>query len=83
MKFKETNLFLLHSESEYLFHNESDKTLYFAVPKQLPNTLAAEILESVAESTQTVGWGMIIGTFVLQIIAKKVITTMWIYFCAL
>ena len=26
---------------------------------------------------------MIIGTLVLQIIAKKVITTMWIYFCAL
>ena len=26
---------------------------------------------------------MIIGVFIAQIVAKKVITTMWLYFCAL
>jgi len=83
IKFQQPDLFLLLSESEYLFQNESDKILYFIVPKQLPISAATAVLQSVAESTETVGWGMIIGMLLLQIVAKKVITAMWIYYCAL
>jgi len=83
VKFRQPDLFLLHSESEYLFHNESDKVLYFTVPKQLPISAATAMLQSVAESAESVGWGMIIGMLLLQIIAKKIISTMWIYYCSL
>jgi len=30
-----------------------------------------------------VGIGLIIGVLLAQVIAKKVITTMWLYFCSL
>jgi ABC-type dipeptide/oligopeptide/nickel transport system permease subunit len=57
--------------------------LYFDVPKQLPVLKSVSLLQSVASATQSVGIGLIIGVISGQVVAKKVITTMWLYFCSL
>jgi hypothetical protein len=57
--------------------------LYFDVPKQLPISKSTALLQSVASATQSAGIGLIVGVLSAQVVAKKVITTMWLYFCAL
>lgn len=83
LKFLQADLFVLSDQSEYLFQNGSTRTLIFNIPPQLPSNTTAEFFASVSASVQQVGVTVMVITLIIQIVAKKVITSMWLYYCAL
>ena len=66
-----------------MFLNNSIKQLYYNIPRQLPTKETAAIFKSLATAVEQIGITVIIFTLVLQVIAKKVITSMWLYYCTL
>ena len=53
------------------------------MPPQLPSKNTAALFQTVSDQVKSVGVTVIIATLLLQIIAKKVITYMWLYYAAL
>jgi hypothetical protein len=49
----------------------------------MPSTSSAELLAAMAASVQKVGTSVVVATIVIQVVAKKVITYVWLYYCAL
>ena len=49
----------------------------------MPSTSSAELLTAMAASVQKVGTSVVVATIVIQVVAKKVITYVWLYYCAL
>jgi hypothetical protein len=49
----------------------------------MPSTSSAELLAAMAASVQKVGTSVVVATIVIQVVDRKVITYVWLYYCAL
>jgi len=49
----------------------------------MPSNQTAALFELVAKTVQQVGITVVVVTLILQFLAKKIITFMWLYYCAL
>jgi hypothetical protein len=76
-------LFILTSKTDYLFSNLSQQTLKFGLLPQYSSTQSHDFFSALTKSTVKIGIFVIVITLILQIIAKKVISSMWTYYSAL
>lgn len=83
IEFKQIDLFISSDKQTYLFPNDKYATLFAPLPAQYPSVEMAKVFTAIGE---VVTYGtpiVIVITLVVQIIAKKVITSMWVFYSAL
>ena len=83
LTFSLPDLFLVSNKSDYLFKNKTDLTIRFKTPTQFPSLQQMEAFKSLSDQLGSTSMTVIVITLLMQIVAKKIISSMLTYFFAL